>query len=196
MTETNALAELLSAAAERYRAHDSDIARTLAAMLPTLTDRPIVKPATAAPLEGVLKAVFAAGGDPLLKPIAQVEPQLAWWTNGGGKKPVDIAANLSAVEIVGPTGMIETDACRWGLFLQDVNHFYPEHAHAAEELYLVIGGTAEWVRDGKGPAPRPPGSFIHHPSWMQHSMRTRDQRLMAMWAWTGNLDYARYRIVE
>ncbi len=100
------------------------------------------------------------------------------------------------MEIAGPTGMIQTDACRWGFFLQNADHDYPERLHAAEELYFVVSGMAEWTREGEASTLRPPGSFIHHASWQPHAMRTVSQPLLAMWGWTGNIDYGQYRIVS
>ena len=59
------------------------------------------------------------------------------------------------------------------------------HRHAAEEVYIVISGTAAWARGEAAEALRPPGSVIHHPPWMSHGMRTAEEPLLALYLWSG-----------
>jgi hypothetical protein len=65
---------------------------------------------------------------------------------------------------------------------------YPNHFHSAVELYLVLGGRAEWRCGAEPWARRPPGAFILHPSRIGHAMRTLDEPLLALFAWHGILE--------
>ena len=64
---------------------------------------------------------------------------------------------------------------------------YPAHAHAATELYHVLGGRARWQRGGEPWALRPPGAFILHPSGVAHAMATEAQPLLALYVWYGDM---------
>ena len=54
--------------------------------------------------------------------------------------------NFAHAEIVGPPGPVPSQDLRCGLILMAPHTFYPVHFHTAVELYLVLGGTAEWRR--------------------------------------------------
>ncbi len=192
MPGDNSLAPFLRAASAHYRGHDSAIAAHLAATLPGLCDAEIVDPPTAAPMSAHLPSILASGDGPLLDELVGIAPQLHWRVPGRGRIPDELAAKMAAVEIVGPSGMIHTAQCRFGLFIQAPEFFYPEHCHEAEELYLILSGTALWGTDETPSRPVPPGTFIRHSSWQAHVMATRSQPLLAMWGWTGNLDFETY----
>ena len=72
--------------------------------------------------------------------------------------------------------------------LQAPKLFYDSHEHEARELYRVIGGTAEWWRDGEPWQPRAPGTWLEHASFQGHAMRTGDQPMLAMAVWVDSLD--------
>lgn len=131
---------------------------------------------------------------PLLAEILRVRGALAWYRARIERVPKAIGARLFFVELFGPDGMLFCDRCRVGLLLMMPESSYPEHAHAAEELYLVLSGTAQWQgRNGEQSA-LPPGSFIHHPSGQRHAMRTGGDALLAVWGWTGDIGFESYRI--
>ena len=98
------------------------------------------------------------------------------------------------VELVGPDGLAVTDEVRFGLYLQAADTVYPPHRHAAEELYYVVSGTADWQKDDDAFALREPGTLIHHTPWQDHATTTRSEPLLAMWAWLGDLNPQSYRM--
>jgi len=56
--------------------------------------------------------------------------------------------------------MVINETCRVGLFFQSQNTDYPNHRHAAEELYLVVSGNALWSNESDTtPREKPPGEF-------------------------------------
>ncbi len=131
---------------------------------------------------------------PLLAEIARVRETLAWYGARPERIPEAIAAGLFFVELLGPDGMVFCEDCRLGLLLQLPESHYPEHVHAADELYLVLSGTAEWRREGSEPALRPPGSVIGHPGGRLHAMTTHSEALFAVWAWSGDIAFDSYSL--
>ena len=72
--------------------------------------------------------------------------------------------------------------------LQAPGIVYPLHRHKAPEVYHVISGTAEWQRDGEPWRRRLPGEWLFHASDQGHAMRTGDEPLLTLVAWTDHLD--------
>jgi hypothetical protein len=70
-----------------------------------------------------------------------------------------------------------------GVLVLGPNTFYPPHRHEAEEIYLPLAGTAEWLRGDGVWRHRRPGTLIHHSSEETHAMRTGEQPLLAMYLW-------------
>ncbi len=95
--------------------------------------------------------------------------------------------NLAYTEVAGPSGAVPSRTLRCGLLLMAPDTFYPAHAHAAIELYHVLGGRARWQRGGEPWAPRPPGAFILHPSGIAHAMATQAEPLLALYLWYGDM---------
>ncbi len=91
-------------------------------------------------------------------------------------------------DVVGPRGLVPSEAYALGVLLLGPQTTYPPHAHPATEVYCVVGGTAEWRRGEGTWTLRPPGSLIHHPPRTPHAMRTHEQPLLAIYLWRGDLD--------
>ena len=70
-----------------------------------------------------------------------------------------------------------------GVLVLGPNTFYPPHRHEAEEIYLPLAGTAEWLTGDGAWRHRRPGTLIHHSSEETHAMRTGEQPLLAMYLW-------------
>lgn len=100
----------------------------------------------------------------------------------------NFSQSYAYAEIVGPSAPVPSDKMRCGFILMAPHTLYPTHAHSAVELYLVLGGAAEWQRGAEPWTRRPPGAFILHPSRIGHAMRTGEQPLLALFAWHGVLE--------
>jgi hypothetical protein len=100
----------------------------------------------------------------------------------------DFSQCYADAEVVGRAGPVPSDELSCGFILMAPHTFYPTHAHSAVELYLVLGGTAEWRRGAEPWTRRPPGAFILHPSRIDHAMRTATEPLLALFAWHGVLE--------
>jgi hypothetical protein len=79
-----------------------------------------------------------------------------------------------------PTGAAQISC---GVLVLGPDTFYPPHRHEAEEIYLPLVGTAEWLQGEAVWRERPPGTLIHHSSEEPHAMRTGEHPLMAMYLW-------------
>jgi len=90
-------------------------------------------------------------------------------------------------ELVGLRGPIPSETIACGVLMLGPDTHYPTHAHEAEELYLPLAGCALWKRGRDPYAERRPGTPIHHPSWIQHAMRTGREPLLALYVWRGGL---------
>ena len=124
----------------------------------------------------------------LLAPLAEA---LHWVQN-----PNYTAANMGAgymdnyayANLVGTRSLIGERGYALGVLLLGPGLTYPPHAHPANEVYYVVGGAADW-RSGGGPwKTRAPGSLIHHPSGLVHATRTRDDPLLALYLWWGDIE--------
>ena len=98
-------------------------------------------------------------------------------------------------ELVGPGGPIGSRRMTCGFLVLGPDIHYPSHAHEAEELYLPLSGTALWQAADTPPRPVPPGTPIHHSSWMPHAMWTRSEPLVALYCWRGGALGAKPQIV-
>ena len=117
------------------------------------------------------------------------------WIEKSRPRPSDYAGNHCSVGIIGPQGMITDERFKFGVYLQTPEAFYPAHRHKAEELYFVLSGNALWQKDDADFVPVASGDLIRHAPYQPHAMRTRDEPLLALWAWTGNLSNDTYSFV-
>jgi hypothetical protein len=116
-------------------------------------------------------------------------------TYGAGDFGADFLQGYGWTELIGLRGPIASETVAVGILLLGPGIDYPPHAHAAEEVYLPLSGTAGWMR-GEGPhAPVAPGTVIRHPSWMPHAMRTGPEPLVAAYVWRGGDLAAKSRIL-
>lgn len=89
--------------------------------------------------------------------------------------------------IIGPGGAwISARMSAWLVYMP-AGFWYPWHRHPAEELYLVVAGEAEFLRQGAPVEVVGPGGSVFHDSNQPHAMRTRDQPVMTYVIWRNNL---------
>lgn len=93
--------------------------------------------------------------------------------------------NYGWLELFGTRGHFVNDELAAGFLILGPDLVYPDHHHVAEEIYLPLTGGTEW-RKGDGEFRlRPAGEVIHHPSDMNHAMRTHKEPLLALYLWRG-----------
>jgi hypothetical protein len=97
-------------------------------------------------------------------------------------------------EWIGQRGAFMSDRIACGVLLLGPETEYPDHSHEAEELYLPLAGHAFWRSDEADWRLRPPGEWIHHPSWTAHAIRTSKEPLLAAYVWRAGDLTAKSRI--
>lgn len=78
----------------------------------------------------------------------------------------------------------------FGITLQGPGVFYPAHAHAAVEVYYVVGGRVDWQQGDGVWRSLVSGDFVLHESGEAHAMRTGAEPLLCLFAWISDLDCA------
>ncbi len=102
--------------------------------------------------------------------------------------------NYGFSEWIGERGAFVSDAVACGVLLLGPDIEYPAHSHEAEELYLPLAGNACWRSGESEWRLRAPGTWIHHPSWTVHAMRTAREPLLAAYVWRAGDLSAKSRI--
>ena len=157
-----------------------------------------IEPATL-PVCAVLQAAAQgapAAFAPLLAGLCEGAAGLRWGqTYGAADFGAAFLRGYGWTELIGLRGPIASDDVAVGFLLLGPGVVYPAHAHEAEEVYLPLSGTAQWMRGKGGFAPVAPGVVIRHPSWMPHAMRTGEEALVAAYVWRGGDLAAKSRIV-
>ena len=143
-----------------------------------------------------LEEVLSQHSSPEISLLKEVAHTLPWTPTKTIAKENPKLTHLAAVELIGPTGVVRNEELRMGLLLQPNQINYPNHRHAAEELYLVLSGTALWGQSNRTPVSCMPGSFRHHVSWEWHEMITNDEPLLTFWCLTGDIRFDQYQIMH
>lgn len=93
--------------------------------------------------------------------------------------------NYGWMELFGERGCFESAEAAGGFLLLGPHTHYPDHHHEAEEIYIPLTGGTAWRKGDSDFAVKAAGEVIHHPSHMNHAMRTGDEPLLAMYLWRG-----------
>lgn len=187
---------LLDAAAGIYGAPGDATALAIAKALRgarTLAGRTPGDPPAA--LKFLPQALEALPPGPLAGPVRACADSLPWADRSLAKSD-GMAGSRAYVEIAGPGGVVLSDALRFGFYLQSPRHFYPSHSHEAAERYHTLSGASEWQKDDTPFQAMAPGTTILHAPWQRHATKTGREALLALWVWTGNLDFGTYRIYD
>jgi hypothetical protein len=113
---------------------------------------------------------------------------LGWVGSRPGYGDDVFAAGYSFAPLAGPAGPLVTPELAVFLTIQAPSITYPLHAHRAVELYQVVGGRAEWQRDGERWRLRSPGEVLLHVTMQGHAMRTHAEPLLSVAVWLDHLD--------
>jgi hypothetical protein len=92
--------------------------------------------------------------------------------------------NYGWLEVFGTRGHFANDAVAGGFLILGPGILYPDHHHVAEEIYIPLIG-AEWRMADQPFRSREAGEVIHHPSGVNHAMRTGNEPLLALYLWRG-----------
>ncbi len=199
MDSIDAFRDLLMSLADVYAQEDREGARVLvdvyraAAQDTAPTPSPPYQPMNAAILASTETAKTAAA-----KAARAAHSVLPWARTGKLDEQItkEVSDVFSVAILVGPGALIHNETVMGGLFVQRSGALYPAHAHAAEETYAMIAGTAEWQKDFGEWEEHKAGELIHHPTNIPHATRTRSMPIMAAWRWSGDIRPSTYRMCE
>ena len=118
--------------------------------------------------------------------ILRLSEQLQWHRASRGV-PEFFEGGYSFSVVIGDSGLVPSKNMRMGFFLQNQNVDYPQHAHEAEEYYLILSGHGSW-QIGNSWHDAIPGRIFHHQSGVSHRMITESEPLLAIWIWTGLIE--------
>ncbi|MEM7093101.1 MAG: dimethylsulfonioproprionate lyase family protein [Actinomycetota bacterium] len=150
------------------------------------------RPGQPCPLEGASALIDDEpfeGATALLDLFRTDIDELCWFRSSS--VPSDFVTQSAAAELLGPDGAVETHELRFGFFLIGPHADYVRHWHAAEELYMVLSGGAEWNLDD-GWRRRSAGDIVRVPSMTPHAIRTSTSPVLMLYSWTGNLTFDTY----
>jgi hypothetical protein len=120
----------------------------------------------------------------VLEPIAEL---LSWrYSYPPRYDERGLESAMGWAEMVGPEASVRSGEVCFGLTLIGPDSYYLPHRHPAIELYRVLAGSAEWTAAGQT-VMQPPGAYILHPMNSVHAMRTREEPLLAIYSWTGDV---------
>lgn len=142
-------------------------------------------------LDATIASGLAGPERSLIEAMKPFLPSLHW-RYGYALQPrwPNLERQLAFAQIIGGRAAFNDRSAHLGLTLMAPQTYYPLHAHPAIELYLVLAGTAGW-RLGDAPfEDKPPGALILHRSGVGHAMQTRDEPMLALYVWRGDLETA------
>ncbi len=91
--------------------------------------------------------------------------------------------NYGFAEIVGLGAAVRSERLACGFLLLGPDTLYPRHRHEAQEIYVPVSGTAQWLQGDERWRSRPPGAIIHHACHEWHAMQTSGEPLLALYLW-------------
>jgi len=98
----------------------------------------------------------------------------------------DFLRRFGWFELAGPReGYFKTDQTRMTVGYWGPGLYYPRHLHEAEELYLVVSGTAEFEVEGQQAQILQAGDTIYHRSNQPHALTTHDSGILTFVLWRG-----------
>lgn len=134
------------------------------------------------------------GALPVVDQVILCATQLDWTCWEGEGLDDAISRRLFTTELLGPDGHIPAEDVRVGLLISDAWTDYPVSSHSGEETYIVLAGVAEWVVGDTDYVRRLPGEFVHHPAWVPHGRRTKNDPFLGAWRWSGDLDLSTFSV--
>ncbi|KAB7610317.1 hypothetical protein F9L33_13500 [Amylibacter sp. SFDW26] len=147
-------------------------------------------------LPGVVQSALSLNPHPICEKISKITSLIDWHHSGleNGMITAEIAKRIATTELIGPDGMVYNDTVRVGLFVQSAGLDYVTRRHAAEETFIMLGGSGYWQADDSPKTLCKSGDMIHHPSDTPHISITKKQPFIAAWRWTGDIGYDKYTL--
>ena len=139
-----------------------------------------------------MSAICSPAGVSLLETTERVINDLAWFRADEINVPPGWGHKAAVAQCIGPDGPIVAPDFRLGLFYIEPGTHYPAHWHQADEFYLVVAGSADWVMDGGDTATHAAGALVEIPSMTHHASTTTERPYFVLWGWRGDISFDNY----
>jgi mannose-6-phosphate isomerase-like protein (cupin superfamily) len=130
----------------------------------------------------------SASTQAVLRAFRAQSGRLSWeqtYTAADNVVGADMLAGYAFAEIVGERGSFLSDQVRCGVGVWGPHINYPAHRHEAEEIYVVLAGSARFQLGEKQVSVASVDDVVFVPSNEVHSLRTTDEALVVLYFWQG-----------
>ena len=97
--------------------------------------------------------------------------------------PDAMLAGYGFAEVIGRQGPFVSERIRAGIAIWGPEIVYPRHRHEAEEVYILLAGSAEFTVGASGKHTHGVGDVIYVESNTPHGFRTTGQSLVVYYLW-------------
>ncbi len=122
----------------------------------------------------------------LMETFEQHKDRLRWeqsYRKEDGVVPDAMLEGYAFAEIIGKQGPFVSDRIRAGIGIWGPDIVYPRHQHQAEEIYIVLAGSAEFDIGSAGKTGYDTGEVIYVEANTPHGFLTGDQSLVLYYLW-------------
>ncbi|MGD1926979.1 MAG: dimethylsulfonioproprionate lyase family protein [Paracoccaceae bacterium] len=127
--------------------------------------------------------------DPLAKAFLAGSPHAHWRdTYAGTDIGQDFMDRFGCYCLIGPGGAYRSKQMLGFVVYMPAKLWYPWHHHPAEELYTVLHGEAEFLREGEPSETLQAGESSFHASNQPHAMETHDHPVVAYVIWRNRFE--------
>ncbi len=125
---------------------------------------------------------------PLLETFAEHQHRLHWeqtYCAEDGLVPQSMLDGYAYADVIGERGPFVSDRIRSGILVFGPGIDYPTHHHAAEEIYVLLAGNADFSLHGDAPARHRAGDVVYVDPNRPHALSTRKKSLVIFYLWQG-----------
>ena len=123
---------------------------------------------------------------PLLALFEKHKNHLYWeqsYRKQDGVVSDEMLASYGFAEIIGSRGPFVSERIRAGVGIYGANTIYPRHQHQAEEIYILLSGSATYKISDNEEVIHRPGDVIFIESNTPHGFRNGDEALIVYYLW-------------
>lgn len=129
-----------------------------------------------------------ADAHPLAAAFINTSPLARWReTYKNTHAGADFLDRFGCYALIGDGGAFRSEHLRTFVVYMPPHLDYPWHHHPAEEVYLVLAGSAEFKIRGEANQVLVAGDSIHHQSNQPHAATTHETGMIAYVVWKGDL---------
>ena len=100
--------------------------------------------------------------------------------------------NKSHVELIGPSGIVNSNSIQIGLYGMLAHNKYGIRTHPAEEVYIMLAGEVFWKVGNTEYLRHTAGQRSYHPSMVPHANKTENKAFMSVYVWQGDISTKNY----